>query len=103
MTKINRLNIFSFAKFQSVLFALLGLGAGFLYSFGGLLIDTLVSLGWYSTPETPGLSIRTILAFGALIGIPLIFAVAGYILGIVETLFYNLFSRWYKGLTFKHG
>jgi len=49
--------------------ALLGLLAGILYSFGGLIIDILVSFGWITSSETPGLSYGTVFAFGALIGI----------------------------------
>jgi len=101
VTKISKIGLFSFAKFQSILFALLGFVAGILYSFGGLLIDTLVSLGWYSTPETPGLSFGTILAFGALIGMPLIFASIGFLLGIVEAKLYNVSSRWFGGIILK--
>jgi len=35
------MSVFSFAKFQAVLVALVGLLAGILYSFGGLIIDAL--------------------------------------------------------------
>ncbi len=89
-----------FAQFQAFLLALIGLLAGIIYSFGGLIIDTLVSLGWISSNETPGLSYGTILAFGALIGMPVIFAIAGFIAGILEAGVYNLFSRLFGGIHF---
>ena len=95
MTKINP---FSFARFQAVLGALLGLIAGIFYSFGGLIIDTLVTLGWVTTSETPGLSLGTVLAFGALIGMPIIFATFGFIVGLIEAFLYNLFARWFSGM-----
>ena len=84
------------ARLQSVMLGLIGLICGILYSFGGLLIDALVTLGLLS-PEamsTPGLSIGTLLAMGALIGMPVIFAAFGMALGFVEALMFNLFSKW---------
>jgi len=69
------------ANFSGVLGLLLGLCAGILYAFGGLLIDVGVSLGWLAaeTMGTPGLSIGTLYAFGALIGMPFIFAIAAWL------------------------
>jgi hypothetical protein len=56
--------------------AYLGLGLGVLYSFGGLVYDL----------TTTGLNLGTALAFGALVGMPLIFAVIGFTLGAVIDL-----------------
>ncbi len=104
MEKLQRIRIFTFAKFQAVLMAFVGLLAGILYSFGGLIIDILVSNGWITSSETPGLSYGTLLAFGALIGMPIIFASAGFLAGIVEAILYNLFAKWFGGLkiNFEH-
>jgi len=93
MSKISKINILGLMKFQDILFTLMGLLAGIIYSFGGLLIDILVSLDWITTDDTPGLSFGTILAFGALIGMPLIGAVIGFIVGFFEALLYNLFAK----------
>jgi hypothetical protein len=100
MNKIKKIGVFSFARFQAILAGLIGLVCGILYSFGGLIIDVLVSLEMLSpvTMETPGLSSGTVLAFGALIGMPVIFMVAGFILGIMEAILYNLFAKWSGGL-----
>jgi len=96
--KIKKLNIFSFTRFQAVLGALLGLLAGIIYSFGGLIIDTLVTLGWVVTTETPGLSYGSVLAFGALIGMPLIGLVAGLVAGFISAILYNLYAKWFGGM-----
>ena len=82
------------------MFGLAGLACGVLYSFGGLAIDSLVTLGILDGEkfETPGLSYGTVLAFGALIGMPLIFAGAGVALGIIEGIFYNLYARMFGGM-----
>jgi hypothetical protein len=100
MRKIKKIGVLSFARFQAVLAGLIGLVCGTLYSFGGLIIDVLVSLAILSpiTMETPGLSYGTVLAFGALIGIPVIFMIAGFLLGIIEAILYNIFARWFGGL-----
>ena len=66
-----------------------GLVLGLIYSFGGLAIDTLVSLGYLDADDmgTPSLSYGTILAFGALLGMPLIFGGLGVLLGAVIAAF----------------
>ena len=66
---IQKLNVFSFALMQAKLLALIGLLLGIIYAFGGLVIDSIVSMNLISIAETPGLSMGTLLAFGALIGI----------------------------------
>ncbi len=94
MKKNSKINILDYAKFQALIFALLGLLAGVIYSFGGFFIDLFVSLGWLISTETPGLSEGTVLAFGALLGMPLIAATFGFITGIVGATLYNLFVKW---------
>jgi hypothetical protein len=98
MAKVKKIGILSFAKLHTILGALIGLILGILYSFGGLLIDTLVTIGWITSQETPGLSYGTVLAFGALIGMPIIFAAFGFIVGLIGALIYNLFARLFGGM-----
>lgn len=57
MSKINRLNIISYATFQATIVAGLGLVLGVVYAFGGLILDILVTLDWVPPTETPGLSL----------------------------------------------
>lgn len=90
---MKKLNPLTFAKFQALLLALLGLLAGIIYAFGGLTIDTLVTLELITSSETPGLSTGTLLAFGALIGMPLIGAMLGLIIGVMEALLFNIFAK----------
>jgi len=92
---VKKIKVILFAKLQTYIFAILGLIAGVLYSFGGLIIDVLVTIGWITTSETPGLSFGTVLAFGALLGMPIIFAMVGFILGILEAVLFNIFARWF--------
>ncbi|MDD9953602.1 MAG: hypothetical protein OXR66_04650 [Candidatus Woesearchaeota archaeon] len=90
---MKKLNILHYAKLHTAVWALLGLLAGILYSFGGLLIDTLVTLGWITSAETPGLSYGTLLAFQALIGMPILFAGFGFLTGLLGAFLYNLVAR----------
>jgi hypothetical protein len=103
MKTLKKIKVSAFAKFQAILMVLVGLLAGIVYSFGGLIIDTLVSLEWMTTTETPGLSYGTILAFGALIGMPLIAAIAGFLIGLVEAVLFNLFTGWIGGIKIDFG
>ena len=98
MAKLKKINVLSFAKLHTVIGALIGLVIGIFYSFGGLLIDILVTIGWISSQETPGLSYGTVLAFGALIGMPIIFAIFGFIVGFVGAFLYNLYAKWFGGM-----
>ena len=95
-----QIHLWNFAKLQAVMFGLLGLICGIFYSFGGLLIDALVSIGVLSseTMSTSGLGLGTLLAFGALIGMPVIFAIFGWVLGLLEGLLFNVFYRWTRGV-----
>ena len=56
--------------------AYLGLVCGVLYSFGGVVVDLL----------TIGLNWGTVLAFGALVGMPVIFGALGFFLGALIAL-----------------
>ena len=85
------------ALFQGGLLTVLGLFAGILYAFGGLVIDALVSAGWITCAETPGLGFGTVLAFLALIGMPLVFGGFGFVAGLIEAGLYNVCVRWIGG------
>ena len=98
MERSPAIRIIPFARFQALLTSFLGLIAGILYSFGGLVVDMLVSLDWITSSETPGLSVGTLMAFGALIGRPVIFAAFGFALGLVEAICFNLFAGWFGGM-----
>lgn len=53
--------------------AFFGLVCGVLYSFGGVVVDLL----------TIGLNRGTVMAFGALVGMPAIFGALGFLLGVI--------------------
>ena len=88
MAKLKKIRIFSLAKLQGILFSYVGLLCGILYSFGGFI---------YDLATTGSLNLGTALAFFALIGMPLIFASFGFIVGLILAVLYNLFSRLFGG------
>ncbi len=94
MTTVNRLGVLSFARFQGLLCAFLGLLAGILYSFGGLIYDIVT---------TGGVNAGTALAFLALVGMPAIFAVVGFMGGIAEAICFNLFVQRFGGVELELG
>ncbi len=49
MAKVKQIGVLSLAQLQAVIMAIVGLIAGILYSFGGLIIDVFVSIGWVSS------------------------------------------------------
>jgi hypothetical protein len=98
MSKSKKVKVVALAKFQSILGGMLGLLAGIIYSFGGLIIDVLISMGWITSNETPGLSIGSVLAFGALFAMPIIAALIGLVIGIIEAVLFNIFARLIGGI-----
>jgi hypothetical protein len=64
-----------------------GLIAGLLYAIGSSIYDVLT---------TGSVNLGTALAFIAPIGKPIIFAVIGYIVGLLEAYLYNMFTRWHS-------
>ena len=98
MATLDSVGVVSSAKLLTSLGALVGLIAGILYSFGGAIIDALVSLGRVTTTETPGLSWGTVLAFGALMGMPVIGSAGGFVAGVTGAVLYNLVAKRVGGI-----
>ncbi len=88
MKKIKRIRPLPFATLQAILLAHIGLLLGILYSFGGLVYDL------YTTHTV---NYGTALAFLALLGMPAILGVGGFLLGIFEAFLYNLLARFHGG------
>lgn len=82
VAKTKTLRVLTFARFQAVLMAPLGLVAGILYSFGGAIYEL----------ATSSLNSGTALAFLALLGMPVVFAGIGFVVGLIEALLFNTFA-----------
>ena len=88
MAKLKRLGVLFSAKLLAILMAFIGLICGILYAFGGFFYELL----------TGTLNFGTVLAFGALIGMPISFAMFGFIAGGIGAIGYNLVARWVGGI-----
>lgn len=93
MAKATNIRMLRFAFFQAVLAAPLGLIAGILYSFGGFFYELF----------TNSLNSGTALAFLALAGMPAIFGAAGFVLGLLEAVLFNLLASWFGGMDLDFG
>ena len=89
MEVLSRIEVRSAARMSLVGGVVLGLIAGIVYSFGGAILDTLVSAGWVTLDGTPGLSSGTALAFGALLAMPVIGGAMGLVAGAFGAWLYN--------------
>lgn len=88
MSRLKRLGILFFARLLAVIMACYGLVAGLLYALGGFIYDL----------TTVGLNAGTALAFLAIPGMPVIFALCGFVVGLLGALFYNLAASRLGGL-----
>ena len=98
MVKLQKIGVVSSVKVHVALMGILGLFCGIIYSFGGFIIDILVSVGWVRSSDTPGLSDGTILAFGALIAMPVLFSLVGFAYGSMAAILYNLVASRVGGI-----
>ena len=88
VAKLTRVGMLFTAKFLGVAMTVAGLIAGVLYSFGGALYELF----------TGTLNAGTLLAFGALIGMPIIFGAAGLVAGAVSAVLYNFAAKLFGGI-----
>jgi hypothetical protein len=88
MATMSRIRVLSLAKLQAAVMTFVGLIAGIAYSIGGAILDAL----------SGSLSSGTALAFLALIGMPLLSAILGFVTGAIEAYLYNVASRWFGGV-----
>ena len=88
MAKLTRLGVLFSAKLLGIAMTVAGMIAGILYAFGGAFYELF----------TGTLNTGTVLAFGALIGMPVIFGVVGLVAGAVVALLDNFAVKWFGGI-----
>jgi len=94
MATLKKVGVRSSSKLFAVLMAFVGVIAGILYSFGGAIYDVLT---------TGSINLGTALAFLALIGMPIMFAIPGFIAGAIGAFLYNLVAGWVGGIEMDFG
>jgi len=90
------LGFMTFIKFKAITGFMIGIILGIIYSIGGLIIDSLVSLELISSNETSGLSIGTLYALAALLVMPILFAIINILLGLTEAFLYKIYTIKFK-------
>lgn len=94
MAKLRRVGILFLAKLFAIVMAFFGFLAGVLYSFGGAV---------YDIATTQSVNAGTALAFLALLGMPVLFALAGFLAGAVGAPFYNRMAQRFGGIELNGG
>ena len=88
MAKLKRIGVLSLASMQGVLMAIFGLIAGLFYAIIMLIFSSLLG----SSGAGIGLGIL------AIIGIPIVYGILGFISGAIFAALYNLVAGWIGGV-----
>ena len=88
MTRLKRIGVSFSAILVGIMMSFMGLIAGILYAFGGFFLELF----------TATLNTGTALAFGALIGMPVIFGLFGLVAGAIGAILYNVAARRLGGI-----
>lgn len=88
VAKLKRIGVVFSAKLHAIQWGCAGLVCGILYAFGGFIYELI----------TGTLNSGTVLAFGALIGMPLTFAAFGSAAGAIGAVLYNIVARQFGGI-----
>lgn len=94
MTKLRKISVLDLAKLHAATIGCVGLVTGMLYSFGGAIYDVVT---------TGSVNLGTALAFLALIGMPIIFAICGFIAGAIAAPLYNFIADRFGGVEIHFG
>ena len=92
---LRRIGPFSCAKVSAILYALLGLIAGFFISAGALFMSAIASRMSHS-PE--GGLFAALFGVGAIIFMPIFYGILGFIMGLITAWLYNLVAGWVGGV-----
>ena len=88
MARLKRIGVSFSATLVGIMMSFMGMIAGILYAFGGFFLELF----------TGTLNAGTALAFGALIGMPVIFGLFGLVAGAVGAILYNIAARRLGGI-----
>lgn len=91
MTKIKKVGVLSMAKFHALLFAIIGLLAGLFIASLGPLFSAASKITGQSFPFT-GLGVL------AIIILPIVYGIMGFVGGAIAAVIYNLIARWIGGI-----
>ncbi|MBN2346188.1 MAG: hypothetical protein JXO51_07330 [Candidatus Aminicenantes bacterium] len=90
MKTLKRIDVISFAKFQTVLMAIIGVLAGVMFAFFGFIFQAFA--GRLTQGDIPWAGFGAGMGLAALVILPLVYAVIGFISGIIGGALFNLVS-----------
>jgi hypothetical protein len=98
MQEIKRVGVLSVAKFTAAIFAIVGLVFGILLALVGNLISQLIAdllsgVAQTASTSNPLSGLAVFLWIGAFTLAPLMFAIFGFIIGVIGAWIYNLIAK----------
>ncbi|MBU7032969.1 MAG: hypothetical protein HXS53_10590 [Theionarchaea archaeon] len=94
MQEIKKVGVFSFAKIEAALGAIIGFIIG--------LISAVIGTTLFGFAETAGVVmprwLGLLFGLAAIIILPILYAVIGFIAGIIIAFLYNVVARWIGGI-----
>jgi hypothetical protein len=88
MVVVKKIGVLSFAKIEALMMAFIGLIEGILVAVTGPVIQAA------NSPEVP---MELKLGAWAILILPIIYFVLGFVFGIIGSAIYNLFAKWVGG------
>lgn len=94
MQEIKKVGIFSFAKIEAALGAIIGFILGLIWAVIGATLFGVADMAGAVMPRGFGL----LFGVAAIIILPIIYAVIGFIAGIIVAFLYNVIAGWIGGI-----
>ena len=94
MVKVKRVGVMSLGKVLGVLYAMLGLIVGALFSLFSI-------VGAIFSPDVPGA--LGLVGVGSIIFFPIFYGLMGLVFGMITALLYNLVASWVGGIELETG
>ena len=91
--RVKRVGVMSYAKISAIIMAIIGLVLGIFYAI-------LYAVLGPSAMQTAGAEVDPLMTIGPLVIIvmPIIYAIMGFIMGVIGAWLYNLIAKWVGGV-----
>ncbi len=93
MLVIKKINVVSSGKMVGMMYSLLGLLFGAIFS-----LMVILGVDPSQAARTPGTELGVYTGAFSVIAFPILFGIAGFIAGLLGAVFFNLAARWCGGL-----
>jgi hypothetical protein len=91
MTKVKKIDVMSAAKVEGLIGVIIGLVMGIIFALFGAIASSFIG-------DRGSMGVMIGSGFGAIIIMPIMYGVGGFIGGAISALIYNLVSGWIGGL-----